>query len=97
MTNITDDFQALVGNLRELFDPEGCYPEHEILSSAIARIEQIGYDNWDGGTDIYGLYFEIPVKTYATYEPTSIQSKIPSQRKFNPFYESTQTLGLEKW
>jgi hypothetical protein len=69
MTDITHDFEALIGTLRELFDHDNCYPECETLSTAHARIEQIGYDNWDGGTDIYGFYFDVPTKVYATYEP----------------------------
>ncbi|MEA3359807.1 MAG: hypothetical protein U9R17_10460, partial [Thermodesulfobacteriota bacterium] len=31
-------------------------------------IEQTGYDNWNGGTDIYSIYFTIPVSIYAKYE-----------------------------
>lgn len=68
MADITHDFEALIGTLLELFNHDNCYPECDILSNAQPRIEQIGYDNWDGGTHIYGLYFEIPTKIYATYE-----------------------------
>jgi hypothetical protein len=68
MTDLKHDFEALLVTLRELFDHDNCYPECEILSTARARIEQIGYDNWGGGTDIYGLYLEVPINVYATYE-----------------------------
>jgi hypothetical protein len=89
MADIAQDFDALVRTLRELYDHESNYPEYEILSSAQAKIEQIGYDNWDGGTDIYGLYLEVPTNVYSTYEPhlktieESISEKLrPILRKY---------------
>jgi len=89
MADITQDFEALIRTLRELYDHEGNYPECEILSTAQAKIEQVGYDNWDGGTDIYGLYLEVPTNVYATYEPhlktieESIKEKLrPILRKY---------------
>jgi len=69
MVDITQDFESLIATLQDLFDHENSYPESEILATAERRIEQIGYDNWDGGTDIYGLYLDVPTKVYATYEP----------------------------
>lgn len=68
MADISQDCDALIRTLRELFDHDGSYPESEILGVAQARIEQVGYDNWNGGTDIYGLYLEVPTDIYATYE-----------------------------
>jgi len=68
MADLIGDTEALIGTLRELFEHDNSESELEILASAQATIEQIGYDNWDGGTDIYGLYLEVPTKVYATCE-----------------------------
>ena len=54
----------------------------ELLESASARIEQIGYDNWDGGTYTYALMLDVPVSIFASVEPNlkeiekSISSKL---------------------
>jgi hypothetical protein len=84
MADIKQDLEALIGTLRELFGHDNSSPEFEILSSAEARIEQIGYDNWDGGTDIYGLYLEVPIKLYATYEPQLKTIEDSISDKFSP-------------
>ncbi|MEO8219050.1 MAG: toll/interleukin-1 receptor domain-containing protein [Acidobacteriota bacterium] len=41
----------------------------ELLESASGRIEQTGYDNWDGGTYTYGLMLDVPVEVFASVEP----------------------------
>ena len=68
MADIKQDFESLIRTLRELFHHERNYPEAEILGNAQAKIEQIGYDNWNGGTDIYGISLEVPTNVYATFE-----------------------------
>lgn len=68
MADITQDFDSLMRTLGELFNPDGEYPECDILSNSRANIEKIGYDNWDGGTNIYGIYLEVPANVYAKYE-----------------------------
>ncbi len=40
----------------------------EVLESANARIEEAGYDGWDGGTYFYTLFLDIPLKLYAKTE-----------------------------
>lgn len=68
MADIIQDSKALILTLQELFRHEDNHPECNILSNAEVKIEQVGYDNWNGGTDIYGLYLEVPTNIYATHE-----------------------------
>ncbi len=43
-------------------------PEFEVISEGECVIETTGYDNWDGGTDIYGIFCCVPLDTYSKYE-----------------------------
>lgn len=58
----------LLKTLYEIFSRGKQIPASDILQNASLRIEQTGYDNWNGGTDIYGIYFSIPIILYAQYD-----------------------------
>ncbi len=68
MADITQDLESLLGTAYELFRNSDCARECEILADARAEIEQTGYDNWNGGTDIYRVVLEIPLDVYAKWE-----------------------------
>ena len=51
--------------MAQLFAAEGKAREVAILTIAQSSIEQTGYDNWDGGTDIYTIYLHVPPALYA--------------------------------
>jgi hypothetical protein len=55
----------------------------ELLKSASARIEEIGYDNWNGGTYTYALMLDVPVPVFASIEPNldKIEEAISSKLK----------------
>lgn len=59
----------IVETLAALVDAQGDHPLAEILRTSIPRIEDNGYDNWNGGTTYYALHLELPVNTYARIEP----------------------------
>jgi hypothetical protein len=58
------DIDLLVQNVARLFAHEGNAKIVSILSYAKISAEQTGYDNWDGGVDIYSVYLEIPQAIY---------------------------------
>ena len=41
--------EAVVATLTELFRHQGNHLACDVLENAKARIEETGYDNWDGG------------------------------------------------
>jgi hypothetical protein len=53
----------------------------ELLESANARIEEINYDNWNGGTYTYTLMLDVPVFIFAAVETklAEIESSIASK------------------
>ena len=61
--------ESVVATLIGLFRYQNNQSVLRVLETAIPRIEQTDYDNWNGGTDIYTLFLDIPVRTYASLEP----------------------------
>ena len=63
MENYLENPELLLNTLYKIFNLQNQIPEKEILENAHINIEQTGYDNWNGGTDIYSVYFTIPVRS----------------------------------
>ncbi|HYE32146.1 MAG TPA: toll/interleukin-1 receptor domain-containing protein [Methylomirabilota bacterium] len=61
--------EAVVAALTELFRHQGNRSVCEVLENAKARIEETGYDNWNGGTDIFTLFLDLPLRVFAPIEP----------------------------
>lgn len=60
--------QNVVATLADIYRHKGQAEIVELLESADARIEQIEYDNWNGGTYTYALELDIPVPIFARIE-----------------------------
>jgi hypothetical protein len=41
----------------------------EVFENAKARIEETGYDNWNGGTYLSTLFLDLPLKVFALIKP----------------------------
>lgn len=72
---------GLVATLAALFREQRDAETADLLLSAIPRIELTGYDGWNGGTDLYTLFLEVPVDRYAAVEPRldAVESSIASK------------------
>ncbi len=80
MDQLIKDAPKIIATLGNLFKRDGLVPEYEVLSEGETIIEVTGYDNWDGGTDIYGIFCKVPLEIYSKYE-TEIPSIEQSIRK----------------
>jgi len=60
--------QLIVFTLTQLFHHQNNPDLENILSQSTSRIEESGYDNWNGGTYFYTLYLEVPVELFASIE-----------------------------
>lgn len=58
------DIDILIQNVARFFVSEGNAKLVSILAYAQISAEQTGFDNFDGGTDIYTVYLEIPQILY---------------------------------
>jgi len=80
MDQLLEDSVKIIATLGNLFKREGLLPEFQVLSEGKCVIEVTGYDNWDGGTDIYGIFCKVPLEVYSLIEH-EIQSIEESIRK----------------
>lgn len=62
--NFEQDINLLVQNVARLYAYEGDAKLVSILSYATISAAQTGFDNWDGGTNIYTVYLEVPQAIY---------------------------------
>lgn len=68
MDPLIQDSRKIIVTLANLFKRENLAPEFQVLSQGKANIEVSGYDNWNGGTTIYGIYCRIPLELYSNIE-----------------------------
>ena len=59
---------ALAATVARLFAADGAAREVAVLAEATASIEQVGYDNWDGGQNFYAIRVEVPVWMYSQFD-----------------------------
>jgi len=68
MDLILQDSRRIVATLANLFKREGLATEFQVLSQGNAVLEVVGYDNWNGGTTIYGIFCRVPLELYSNIE-----------------------------
>jgi hypothetical protein len=68
MDRLIQDSRRIIATLANLFKRENLAPEFQVLSQGKSCIEASGYDNWNGGTTIYGIYCQIPLELYSNIE-----------------------------
>jgi TIR domain len=73
--------EEVFGTLLDIYRHQGQSDILELLESANARIEQTGYDNWNGGTYVYSLMLDVPIPVFAALEPklVDIEKNISSK------------------
>lgn len=57
--------EALIATIARICELERRGAEAELLKNCTVELEQIDYDNWNGGTYIYGLYLQVTPEHYA--------------------------------
>ncbi len=58
------DDEEVLETVARMLRSAGDVEPASILRSARCRFEQTGYDNWDGGTNLYTLFVEIAAETF---------------------------------
>lgn len=59
------DFEAVLATVRELLVAEGLGEAAELVRTAPVRVEVTGWDNWNGGTNLWTTSFSVGPSTYA--------------------------------
>lgn len=61
----TDNFEPYLATTATMLDAEGMTAASEVLRKSDFRVEHTGYDNWNGGTELWTVFLEIDPKAYA--------------------------------
>ncbi|MFY2764310.1 abortive infection family protein [Arenimonas sp. MALMAid1274] len=69
--------ETTLGTVHALLLAEGMDEAAMVVRSFPARAEQTGYDNWNGGTQLWDVYIELPPEDYARMGPQ--RSRIEEQ------------------
>ncbi|AFY31010.1 hypothetical protein [Calothrix sp. PCC 7507] len=87
-----NNLDPLMATLTSLFANEGCTKQVAILAEANAKIENVDYDNWNGGTEIYHFYLTIPAYLFSQIvdERDKLENKILEKVSYllNPYMKN---------
>ena len=56
--------EPILATLAQIYASEGLAREVALVANATAKMQHLEYDNWNGGTDAYGLFIEVPSWLY---------------------------------
>ena len=59
------ELEDVLGTVHDLLVAEGMNEAAHLVRAYPARAEQTGYDNWNGGTEVWDVYFDAPAVDYA--------------------------------
>lgn len=65
MGYLSENYEAYFATASELLTVEGMIEAADTLKSSVPKIEETGYDNWNGGTTIWTIYLRMEPSAYA--------------------------------
>ncbi|MFA1672062.1 abortive infection family protein [Rhizobium mongolense] len=65
MGYLSENYEAYLATASELLTVEGMIEAADTLKSSVPKIEETGYDNWNGGTTIWTIYLRMEPSAYA--------------------------------
>ena len=66
---------SLIHTVADLLRQQGQDQAVDVLETAEARIEETGYDNWNGGTTFYTLSLNLPVRHISLSPPVQLTQR----------------------
>ena len=69
MTTDFSNSSAILATVTSILEAEGLTSAATVLKTADARFEKTGYDNWNGGTDLYTLFLLVDASSFARLGP----------------------------
>ena len=85
---------AIVATLAELFRHQGNFVVSNLLDNAKSRIEESGYDNWDGGQYYFTLHLVAPLKVFAFVEADVKSTEEAISNKLSTVIRDTGNMHL---
>jgi hypothetical protein len=80
MVKFADRAKSIVATAAQIAKLQGADLESAVLARAKSSLIETGYDNWNGGTDLYTLMLEVPIPTYAAISDTEALEKAIHRR-----------------
>jgi len=65
LKSVAENPDLYLATVSELLSAEGMADAAEILRTSTTKVEETGYDNWDGGTTIWTIYLLLDPSVYA--------------------------------
>ena len=65
MNDVAEKLESILATASEMLIAEGMTSVAEILRTSTPRLEETGYDNWNGGTTIWTIYLLLEPSAYA--------------------------------
>lgn len=86
----------IVEVLTELCRHEKLSEQVELLANSNAQFEEVGYDNWNGGTTSWALRLAIPLPQFAALKPrlTEIEKGLLAKLSYLDALHSNDQLGM---
>ena len=69
MKNVAENPEYYLATATEMLVAEGMTDAAEVLRTSTVRVEETGYDNWNGGTTIWTIYLLLDPVSYAQLGP----------------------------
>lgn len=88
--------EAIIESLIQVFKHQNKLETVSVLENVKARIEQTDYDNWDGGTFIFTLFLDIPLKLFAHLEHRINQFEEAIAKKLTSILRDTGNQHLNR-
>jgi hypothetical protein len=78
-----ESLDSVLGTVHALLLSEDMDEASAVVRTYPARAEQTGFDNWNGGTELWTIYFDVPPRDYARMGPrrTHVEKQITAQLK----------------
>ena len=70
MNDLTDKLESILATATKMLMTEGNMGAAEILQTSTPRLEETGYDNWNGGTTIWTIFLLLAPTEYAQIKET---------------------------
>jgi hypothetical protein len=88
--------EAIIESLIQVFKHQNKLETVNVLENAEAKIEETGYDNWDGGTFYYTLSLGIPLRLFAHLESRIGQFEEAIAKKLSSILRDTGNQHLNR-
>ena len=71
MNDLGERLESILATTSEILIAEGMSKPAEILQSSSPKLEQTGYDNWNGGTHIWTIFLQMEPSDYSQIKENS--------------------------